>query len=174
MPKKVSNKKENKDPLKPKTQLFKANQDIIDGLEKLKLNYQLEKNRGKVMGYQKAITTLKALKKPITSPEIVLGLPGIGTGIMKKVKEYFDNGKFRDIKDPFNEKKMTGLKELNNIWGVGPTHALDLYGRGYTSIEKLRAHENKKGATSVLTSLQKIGLDYYEDLLEKIPWNEVN
>lgn len=64
---------------------------------------------------------------------------------------------------------MKGLKELNAIWNVGETKALDLYSKGYSNIEKLRAHENNKKYQSVLTSLQKIGLKHYEDLIEKIP-----
>ena len=47
--------------------IMKTNQDIIEGLEKMKRKYILEKVRGKVMGYQKAIATLKSLNVPITS-----------------------------------------------------------------------------------------------------------
>mgnify|MGYP000548064564 CR=1 FL=1 len=80
-------------------------------------------------------------------------MPGIGDGIKKKVQEYLDNGVFREVKDPFDAKKMQGLDELGKIWGVGPEKASSLFASGYTSIEKLRAHENKKGAKSALTSL---------------------
>jgi hypothetical protein len=43
------------------------NKEIIEGLEKLKRKYELEKVRGKVMGYRKAIDSLKGVKEPITN-----------------------------------------------------------------------------------------------------------
>ena len=94
------------------------------------------------------------------------GLPGIGDGIAKKVQEYFDNGEFREVIDPFSKEKMQALSDLEKIWGVGPAAAVKLYNSGYTSIAKLRKDN------SPLTSLQKIGLEYYDDLKEKMPRSE--
>ena len=99
-------------------------------------------------------------------------MPGIGDGIKKKVQEYLDKGVFREVKDPFSAEKMKGLEDLGKIWGVGPEKASALYASGFTSIAKLKAHENKKGAKSVLTSLQKIGLKYYDDLKDKMTREE--
>jgi len=42
---------------------------IIEGLEKLKRKYILEKNRGKAMGYNKAITSLRGFKQKIKALE---------------------------------------------------------------------------------------------------------
>jgi len=42
---------------------------IIEGLTKLKKKYQLEKVKGKVMAYSKAIGTIQGIKEPITSIE---------------------------------------------------------------------------------------------------------
>jgi DNA polymerase/3'-5' exonuclease PolX len=83
--------------------------EIIEGLEKLRRKNELEKQRGKVMAYSRAIATLKTFGQEIKSVDQVKGLPGIGDGIMKKVKEYIDNGKFREVIDPFNQDKMKAL-----------------------------------------------------------------
>ena len=55
------------------------------------------------MAYSRAIGTLKALGEEIKSTKQVKGLPGIGDGIAKKVQEYFDNGAFREVIDPFSK-----------------------------------------------------------------------
>lgn len=80
-----------------KTGSMKANEDILEGLQKLLRKNQLEKQRGKVMAYTKAIASIRGLKVPIKSIADVKGLEGVGSGIQKKVQEYLDNGKFRDV-----------------------------------------------------------------------------
>ena len=90
------------------------------------------------MAYSRAIGTLRALGEEIKSTKQVKGLPGIGDGIAKKVQEYFDNGAFREVIDPFSKEKMQALQDLEKIWGVGPTAAVKLYNSGFTSIAKLR------------------------------------
>jgi DNA polymerase lambda len=50
---------------------------------------------------------------------------------------------------------------------LGPRGAEKLYQQGIKSIEDLRKHEDK------LTSMQKIGLKYYEDFKERMPRAEV-
>jgi replicative superfamily II helicase len=50
---------------------------------------------------------------------------------------------------------------------LGPRGAEKLYQKGIKSIEDLRKNED------LLTSMQKIGLKYYEDFKERIPREEV-
>ena len=148
------------------------NKEIIEGLEKLKRKYELEKVRGKVMGYRKAIDSLKGVKEPITNISQVEGLPGVGDGIKRKIQEVLSTGKFREVKDPFNDAKMKILEDFGNIWGVGTEKALRLYEAGFRSISDLRKFEAQKDKESHLSNMQKIGLKHYEDLLLKIPRDE--
>jgi hypothetical protein len=46
---------------------MEINKKIIDELEKLRSLYEVDGERGKVMGYKKAISMLKSLKEPIKS-----------------------------------------------------------------------------------------------------------
>lgn len=118
------------------------------------------------MAYRKAIGTLKGVKEPIKSSKQVSSLPGIGKKIADKIDEYFANGgKFREVAAPFKADKMKGIEELKRIWGVGDVKAVALYNKGFHSVADLR----KKGGEDQLTSLQKIGLKYFEDLDQKIP-----
>lgn len=79
---------------------------------------------------------------------------------------------FREAKQHFDDAKMKALEDFNKIWGVGTKKAIDLYAAGFKSIDQLRAHEANPKKKSVLTSLQQIGLKYYDDLKQKMPREE--
>jgi DNA polymerase/3'-5' exonuclease PolX len=58
--------------------------------------------------------------------------------------------------------------QLLNVYGIGPSKARNLIeNNGIKSIQDLRENKN------LLTRAQKIGLDCYEDLLERIPRSEM-
>ena len=90
------------------------------------------------MAYRRAIDALRGIKEPITDMAQVKGIPGIGDGIKRKIKEFIDNGVFRHVQDPFPPEKMAGIKELMEISYVGQEKALTLYNDGFTSLEVLR------------------------------------
>ena len=75
-------------------------------------NYELEKNRGKVFGYRRAINALRAYPNPITDVKLLDDIEGIGPKTIDKIKEFLEKGTFREIKDPFSKKKMQELEEL--------------------------------------------------------------
>lgn len=58
--------------------------------------------------------------------------------MIDKVKFYLDNGVFREVKNPFGDKKMKELEELENIWGVGAVKAQELHRKGYKTVKSLR------------------------------------
>ena len=71
---------------------------------------------------------------------------------------------------------MEALNAFEKIWGVGTEKALKLYSLGYKSIAQLRKSGKKE-----LTTMQLIGLKYYDDLNLKNPraeateiWQVVN
>lgn len=55
--------------------------EIIAELAKLMNIYRASNDRGKTMGYQRAISNIKACKKPITSVDQLAGIPFVGEGI---------------------------------------------------------------------------------------------
>jgi len=56
---------------------------------------------------------------------------------------------------------------LADVYGIGPKKAKELVDNGITSIEQLRANQQ------LLNDIQKVGLQYYEDILARIPREEV-
>ena len=71
---------------------MKMNKDIIKGLEKMQKLYELDNERGKAMGYRKAISMLKTLRDPLTSVKQLDDFSYIGDGIKLKVQEFLNSG----------------------------------------------------------------------------------
>ena len=147
-----------------------ANAEIIAGLTKFARKYELEKNRGKAMAYRRAILTIQGITQPIRDVNELKCLQGLGASIITKIGEFFRKGRFSDAQDPFDPEKMAGIEELKGIHGVGDAVASTLYDKGYKSVKDIR---EKQGGIE-LTPIQRIGLKYYEEFIEKIPRDEVS
>ena len=126
----------------------------------------------KVRAYVNAIKAIKLLG-PIRS---VSNIPaptkgdGLGAEIRKKMAQIIETGSLSipaAVRD-----KASALEVFLNIYGVGPKKAEDLIASGYTSIAGLRADLKKD--PKLLNKNQKIGLQYYEDLLTRIPRAEMD
>jgi DNA polymerase/3'-5' exonuclease PolX len=59
--------------------------------------YQASKDNGKVMGYRRAISSIKAYKDPITSASQMDDIPYVGEGIKIKVKQLLEQGKINKL-----------------------------------------------------------------------------
>ena len=55
------------------------------------------------------------------------------------------------------------------VWGVGMSKASDLFAKGFSTVDELRTPEG----TGQLNRLQKLGLKYHEDLILRIPRDEI-
>ena len=119
--------------------------------------------RGKA--YQKAQETIMSYKDDIYSPDQLKGLPGIGPTIMEKLSEYVRTGTLQILE----REKNNPVNILADIYGVGPKKAKELVEAGITSIPQLRAN-----ADTLLNDTQKVGLKYYEDILQRIPRSEID
>ena len=115
--------------------------------------------------YQKAQETIMSYPTDIFSPEQLKGLPGIGPVIMEKLNEYVRTGTLQLLE----REKNNPVNILGDIYGIGPKKAKELVENGITSVEQLRTR-----ADEVLNETQKIGLKYYEDILQRIPRSEID
>jgi DNA polymerase/3'-5' exonuclease PolX len=144
---------------------------IIDSLEILRKRDTANKEVFSARAYAKVIAQLKTHEPPITSYEDLNNIKGIGAKMEKKIKEILETGVLESAQKAKEAYNIEALEALQNIYGVGPTAATALVKAGITSIEQLRdaIKENPK----LLNDKQKIGLKYYEDLLERIPRDEM-
>jgi DNA polymerase/3'-5' exonuclease PolX len=85
--------------------------------------YTAAGDRGKQMGYRRAISNIKGYAKPITDADQMDEIPFVGEGIKKKVKELIEQGKMSKLESLQSDKKLMILEELEKIWGVGPQAA---------------------------------------------------
>jgi DNA polymerase/3'-5' exonuclease PolX len=146
-------------------------QTIIDALDVLRKRDVADKQVFKARAYTKVISQLKNYNGPIKTYADVESIDGIGDKISKKIKEIMDTGVLKSAEKAKELYNIDALDALQKIYGVGPAKASDLVKGGITSIAQLR--EEVKTNPKLLNDKQKIGLEYYEDLLERIPRAEM-
>lgn len=150
----------------PSSTSMKAyNQEFIDVLGKL---YSIMLSQGepfRARAYKKAQESIMTFKYDITDPNQLKGKPGIGETILKKLQEYVETGTLRVLE----REKTNPVNIFTQVYGIGPKKAKELVQKHkITSIDQLR--ENQE----LLNDKQKIGLKYYEDILKRIPRDEID
>ena len=101
-------------------------------------------------------------------------LDGIGKGTIEKIKEILETGKISIIGDYVNtsKDKKNILNELEEIVGIGRSHALELYNQGIRSIKDLK-DKIKSNSISVNDKII-LGLKYHGKYHMNIPREEVD
>jgi len=145
-------------------------QVIIDALDVLRRKELADKQQFKAIAYAKVIKQLNQLKE-IISLDDISDIKGIGEKIYQMIKEILETGMLQSAERAKEKYNMKALTLFQNIYGVGPAKALSLVEEGIETIEQLR--ETVKVNHKLLNEKQKIGLLYYEDLLERIPRAEM-
>jgi NAD-dependent DNA ligase len=115
--------------------------------------------------YARAEETILSVTEDITDINMLQGKPGIGPTIMEKMKEFVETGTLQLIEREKNKPENI----LSDVYGIGPQKAKDLVSKGIDSIAKLREKQDE-----VLNKVQKIGLKHYDDILLKIPRQEID
>lgn len=145
-----------------------TNQEIADILIHISeiLDIQGE-NPFKIRAYIKAAQTIENLTYQLSSLEdkdIIMGLPGIGEGIAKKIKELLETGKLKYYED-LKKSEYAPLIELLRIPGMGPKHAKLVHDElGVKSIEELK----KAAEAGKLRELPGLGEKVEQNILQGI------
>jgi NAD-dependent DNA ligase len=143
----------------------RLNEQFIDLMEKLSGIMLKQGEPFRARAYQKAQETIMQFNDDITSPKQLKGKPGIGDTIMDKLNEYVKTGTLRILE----REKENPINIIGEIYGIGPKKAKELVDSGITTIAQLREKQDQ-----VLNDTQKIGLKYYEDILKRIPREEID
>ena len=142
------------------------NEKLVDLMEKLTVLMSKRGDQIRSRVYKRAQETILAYPDPITRVSQLKGLPGIGSTIMEKLKEYQETGTLELLEREKNKPEYL----LSNVYGIGPIKAKELVEKyGIKSIEELRERQDE-----LLNAVQKIGLKYYEDIEERIPRSEID
>ncbi len=146
-----------------------STQLILDALETMRKGDVARGEKFSAIAYAKAIKGIKELGKPITSVEDVAGIAGIGKKITAKIDEILKTGKLAAAERTKQEINLDIYDTLLKVHGIGPVKARELVNKhSIKSIAELREKQEE-----LLNEVQKMGLKYYEDILERIPRAEM-
>jgi DNA polymerase lambda len=142
------------------------NEHITSKLNKM-LDYQIaEGNKHKSVAYRNAISQIRAFHEKITSFDQIKNIKYIGKHIGRKIREILLTGDLKKTTYICNDKRNKIVRLFQGVYGVGVKLAQTLYTKGLRNINDLRKHQG------LLNSTQKIGLKYYDDLIQRIPRKE--
>ena len=143
--------------------LKRYNEEFIDVLGELKDIMMGQGEPFRSRAYQKAQEQIMIFKDDITHPDQLKKQPNIGKTILTKLHEYVNTGKIGALE----RQRENPINKLTKVYGIGPKKAKELIADGIENIDQLRARPE------VLNNIQKVGLQYYDAILERIPRSEI-
>ena len=152
-----------------------VNEQIINELKTMKDCEIANGEVYKILVYNRTIATIQkefiSKNKTVKKGTELSKYKGIGLKMCRRIDEILKTGHLREADDIRADPNINAIFTFTNIYGIGPCRAKDLVRISkITSIDELRSKKNQLG---LLTKNQKIGLKYYEELLERIPRAEV-
>ena len=144
---------------------------IIDALEVLRKKELIDKEPFRARAYSTVIKQLKERQQPIHVWEDLHDVKGMGEKITQKIKEILATGQLQSAERVKVSHSVNAFETLQHIYGVGPAKVRELLKQGIQSVEQLRTEV--KNHPQLLNDKQKVGLAYYDDLLERIPRQEM-
>ena len=148
-----------------KTPVIDHKGEIIKNLKILEEYETLNKQPFKARAYNKVISSIELSTDSHDTFESFSNIKGIGDKIKDKIKEYFETGKMIVVENALNDKTFSLKRNLSNLYGVGPVKIIEI-------MKKVNSFEELKTKPELLNDKQKIGLKYYDDMLQRIPMSE--
>ena len=146
-------------------------QIIMSELNVLKQRELQDGNTFKAIAYGKVISQIKHIQS-ISSIEDLKDVKGIGKSIKTKIEEILSTGALQEAEIAKKDPSIEITEALMKVYGIGVVKANELVKKEkIKSIEDLR--ERVKQDSTLLNTNQMIGLQFYEDFLERIPRAEM-
>jgi len=156
---------------------------LVKQIEAETLNAQVENDvkemnmhKFRLQSVKNALRVIKKLDFEITDASDVKGLPGIGAGTIKRIKEILETGTLSEIKNKYTKSKQAkidSIQELEKIIGVGSAIAKKLVTknniRSVSDLKKAIANNKIIVSEKVL-----LGLKYYGVVEGNIPRKEIS
>lgn len=141
------------------------NQQTIQSFEELANVYTKKGDWTRAKSYQKASEILSLIDFDINLDTLdkISKIKGIGANITNKIKELIETGVIATLE----REKRDPLIILTDIHGIGPKKAQELIDKGIMNIEDLKASDIK------LNDIQKLGLQFYDEISQRIPRQEI-
>lgn len=145
-------------------EIERYNEDFIHILGDLAtvMNKRGEQFRAKA--YQKAQESIISYPQNITDVSQLSSISGVGKSIVEKLGEFVATGKIALLE----QERVNPANVLCDVYGIGPKKAGELVASGIQSIADLERVKD-----DVLNDVQRIGLKYYHDIIQRIPRAEI-
>lgn len=138
---------------------------IVHAFTQLYEKEQAQKEAFKARAYRTILQQVLPLPA-IHGMDDLASVRGIGPKIKEKLAEIFRKGSLR-VSAPQQQQHL----EILDVYGIGPVKAKALQQQGIRTVAELR--DAAKRDPAILNDKQRIGLQYYEDLLQRIPRQEM-
>ncbi|GAA6004892.1 hypothetical protein JCM10207_008444 [Rhodosporidiobolus poonsookiae] len=119
-------------------------------------------------GYKMAAGIMRNLATVSNKYQDLVRIRGIGDRLATKILEIQRSGTHRRVS--LVTPRDVAASAFSKIYGIGAPLALDLFNRGARTLDDLRKNPDGFG----LTNNQKIGLEFYDELNERIPRSEMD
>jgi DNA polymerase beta len=131
------------------------------------------KNQFRLTQFKRAVASLRECQNEIHSGRQAKELPGIGKGIADRIDEIFKTGTLAELGNTSGDTHVHSeiMKELLMVTGIGESHAKKFADMGVTGISDLRSKVDQQ--LIKVTHHIQVGLKYYHDFLQKIPYDEM-
>ena len=134
-------------------------------LEELRDIMQRRGDAMRAKAYENATTQIMLLKKDIVDPKKDLkDVQGIGKTITEKIDTFLKTGTLEILE----RERVNPVNIFTKVYGIGPKKAEELVKNNITTIDEVRENLN------MLNDKQKIGIKYYNDILQRIPRSEID
>lgn len=161
--------------------LVKMLDSLIQRATELKAGASTAAERGqqqrRITSFIRARDAIKKHKSKITMVSQAKAIDGVGKGIADRIGEYLRTGKLQELEDLVDPEAQI-IIDLCTVTGIGEKTAQTLRDEhGVVSVDDLIDKFNR-GVISVkknvLTHHQAVGLKYYYDLKERMPYAEAD
>ncbi|XP_063818088.1 DNA nucleotidylexotransferase [Pseudophryne corroboree] len=146
-----------------RTSLQVINRIFTDAFDILAENYEFLQNKGPRVAFLRASSVLKSLQIPILTMKDLEGLPLLVDEMKYIIEEILEDGKCQRVVEVMNSERYKSFKIFTSIFGVGLMTAEKWYRMGLRTLEDIKNAKDLK-----LTSMQKHGLLYYEDIADYV------
>lgn len=163
--------------------------ELLATFEALKSQSELDSEPHRARAYARVVAGLRVLRANggvVRTMTDLMTMEGVGPSIRRHAAEVFarptivapgDNDALGPMNPasnvgPDRDPRLVALSELASIASIGPVRARALVGMGVLGVDDLR--RRVAGGETVLKTTEVLGLQHWEDFMERIPRHEMD
>jgi DNA polymerase IV len=142
------------------------NAQTIEILQKMASYYDRVGDTWRTLAYRRGMSALRRERRLVATREQAIQIPNIGDRLATKIEEIVRTNTLRRLENITTDPNERCLHLFMGIYQVGYASASKWIAQGHRTLEDLKARAD-------LTPNQRIGVEHYDDFLQRIPRAEV-